>query len=138
MIIVDATNQILGRMATFVAKQALLGEEVRVINAEKAVISGKRDTILAKYQRKREMGIPAKGPFFPRMPDRFVRRVIRGMLPYSQARGRDAYKRILCYKGVPPEFVGKDFVYPGASLEKLENVKYMSVLDITKVLGARQ
>lgn len=138
MIIVDATNQILGRMATYVAKQALLGEEVRVINAEKAVISGKRDNILAKYQRVSDMGTPAKGPFLPRMPDRFVRRVIRGMLPHNKPRGREAFKKILCYKGVPAEFANKETVNPGADVDKIVNVKYMYVSEITKILGARQ
>lgn len=138
MIIVDAKDQILGRLATFVAKKALLGEEIKVINAEKAVIVGKRDDIISKYKRGRERGIPSKGPFIPRMPDRFVRRAIRGMLPYSKARGREAFRRVLCYKGVPAEFEGKEAVDPQANVSKVVGVKHMSVDEITKILGAKE
>lgn len=138
MIIVDAKNQILGRLASFVAKKALLGEEVKVVNAELAVITGKRDEIISKYKTRRERGIPSKGPFIPRMPDRFVRRAIRGMVPYSKPRGREAFKRILCYKGIPAEFEGKDLTNPQADVSKVVNVKYMTVNEITKILGAKE
>ncbi len=37
--IIDANNMILGRLASFAAKKALLGEKIDVINCEKAVIS---------------------------------------------------------------------------------------------------
>ncbi|MBN2880640.1 50S ribosomal protein L13 [Candidatus Woesearchaeota archaeon] len=138
MIVIDATNQILGRLATFAAKQTLLGEEVRIINSEKAVISGTKSNIVAKYTRLRSMGIPAKGPYFPRLPDRFVRRAIRGMLPHNQARGREAFKRVLCYVGVPAEFAGKETIMPGADASKLIDTKYMTVKEITTILGAKQ
>ena len=44
--IIDASNLILGRLATFVAKQALLGEQVFIANCEKSVISGDKANIL--------------------------------------------------------------------------------------------
>ena len=40
MIVIDATDLLLGRFAGYAAKQALLGKEIRVINCEKAVVSG--------------------------------------------------------------------------------------------------
>ena len=46
--IIDANNLILGRMATFIAKQALLGEDIKIVNCEKAVITGDRKEILLK------------------------------------------------------------------------------------------
>ena len=36
--IIDAKNLVLGRMATVVAKEALLGEKIDIINCEKAVV----------------------------------------------------------------------------------------------------
>ena len=39
-IIVDATNQILGRLSSIVAKKLLEGYKVIIVNAEKAVVSG--------------------------------------------------------------------------------------------------
>lgn len=135
MIVIDAKNLILGRFATFAAKQALLGQEVRVINAEKAVISGRRATTIAEQKTRANRGNPVKGPFIPKMADRFVRRTIRGMLPHRQPKGAEAYKRILCYVGVPEEF--KDVTptpLEQASVEKLPNVKFIAVEEVLKNL----
>jgi len=33
-----------------------------------------------------------------------MKRTIRGMLSYKKGRGGDAFKRIMCYVGVPREF----------------------------------
>jgi len=37
--VIDSENLLVGRLASMVAKRALAGEEIAVINAEKAVIS---------------------------------------------------------------------------------------------------
>ncbi len=133
MIIVNAENLILGRMATFVAKQALLGQEVRVINADKAIISGTKAKTIADVHNAKNRGTPAKGPFITTMPDRYVRRVIRGMLPYKIAKGAEAYKRILCYVGIPEEFKDKETAkLEYASFEKLPNLKYTTVGEVLK------
>lgn len=130
MKIIDAQNLILGRMATYVAKQALLGEEIRIINAEKAVISGDKARTLSDLEQRRSRGTPAKGPHIPKMADRYVRRVIRGMLPYKITKGDVAYKRVLCYVGVPEEFKDKKAeTVEGASVSKLPTLKYMTVAE---------
>ena len=92
--IIDATNLIVGRFATQVAKKALLGESVDIVNCENAVISGKRDNIIGEYMQKKQRGIPTKGPFISTLPDRFVKRIIRGMLPYKQEKGEKAFKEL--------------------------------------------
>lgn len=135
MIVIDATNLILGRFATFAAKQALLGEEVRVINAEKAVISGTKAKTIEDAKVRRNRGTPAKGPFIPRVADRYVRRTIRGMLPHRQAKGAEAYKRVLCYVGVPEEF--KDVTptkVQQAEANKLPNLKFTTVGEVIRNL----
>ena len=38
--IIDATDLVLGRMANQVAKRLLQGEEIQIVNAEKAIVSG--------------------------------------------------------------------------------------------------
>ena len=38
MIVIDATDLIVGRLATYVAKQALLGEQVKVVNSGTATL----------------------------------------------------------------------------------------------------
>ncbi|MFP4118744.1 MAG: 50S ribosomal protein L13 [Candidatus Woesearchaeota archaeon] len=133
MIVIDANNMILGRLATYAAKQALLGQEVRVINAEKAVLSGKKANTIAELSRRNEQGIPAKGPFLPKMPDRFVRKTIRGMLPYKQPKGAEAFKRILCYSGVPEEFKeAKPVEINNASAGKLPTLNKITVGEALK------
>ncbi|MCA9477789.1 MAG: 50S ribosomal protein L13 [Nanoarchaeota archaeon] len=127
MIVIDAKNLILGRFATHVAKQALLGEEVRVINCEKAIVSGRKATTIKETQQSANRGNPVKGPFIPKMADRYVRRVIRGMLPYKQVKGAQAYKRVLCYVGEPEEFKGKAESLEAASFKKLPNLKFVTV-----------
>ena len=92
--IVNADNLILGRMATTVVKKALNGEQIDVVNCERAILTGKKKDVLAKYKQRVNRGGPFHGPFYPRMPDRFVRRAIRGMLNYKQERGKNAFKRI--------------------------------------------
>jgi len=107
MIVINAENQIVGRLAAYVAKMALLGEDISIVNCENAVLSGKKENILSEYKRKRSMGIPLQGPYHRRSPEFVVKRTIRGMLPYKKEKGMKAYKRIKCYKGVPKEFSEK-------------------------------
>ena len=54
----DATDMIMGRLASQVAKQLLSAakdgreDRVVVINAEKAIVSGKRDSVINTYLEK--------------------------------------------------------------------------------------
>ncbi len=134
--IIDASNLLLGRMATVVAKKALLGEKIDIVNCENALISGKRNMILAHYRHKKERGTYKHGPFFYSMPDKFVRRTIRGMLPYRTKRGLDAYKRIMCYIGVPAELKStKIESIQVANAEKLPILHKISVGEVCNQLG---
>jgi large subunit ribosomal protein L13 len=138
MIIIDAENLILGRLATYAAKQALLGHEVRIINAEKAVLGGTKENVFNEYLNRMHRGTPRKGPYVHRMPDRIVRRTIRGMLPYKKSKGRDAYKRVLCYNGVPDEFKDKKAItFEDANVSKLPTVRYVDIKSLSKRLGAK-
>lgn len=105
--IIDATNLIMGRLGAFVAKTALNGEEVIILNADKAVIVGRKDFLVNFYKEKLKVGTPNYGPFYMRKPDRFLRRTFRGMLPWKNSRGKEAYKRIKCFIGVPNEYINK-------------------------------
>jgi large subunit ribosomal protein L13 len=136
--IIDATNLILGRLASFAAKKALLGEDIKIVNCEKAIISGNKKYLLEKYKLKFDKGVPLKGPYFPRMPDRIVRRTVRGMLPYKKQRGRDAYKKIMCYMGIPEELSKENPVtLKEADASKLPTMKFITVGRISKHLGAK-
>jgi large subunit ribosomal protein L13 len=101
--IVNAEELILGRMASIVAKRLLRGETITIVNAEKAVISGKRRSKVREAKEFLQVGHPRKGPFHYRRPDRIVRRTVRGMLPYKQPKGKQAYKRLKVFIGAPEE-----------------------------------
>jgi len=131
--VIDADKAILGRMCTHVAKRLLDGEQIAIVNSEKAIITGKKSAIKKRYKQKRDVGTYRKGPFFPRMPDRLVKRAVRGMIPYQTPHGRTAFKKLKCYIGVPKDFEGKSF-------EQIEDAKkqpvdYMTVDELSKFLG---
>jgi len=136
MMVIDAENARIGRISTYVAKALLKGDEVHVINAEKAVISGSPKDVLAKYQERRSYqykGNPDKSPKWPKAPHLFVRRLIRGMLPRKKARGRDAYKRLRVYSGKPESLKGEAKRIKEADIGELN--KYMRISELCKLLG---
>ena len=136
--ILDATDLILGRIASFAAKKALLGENIDIINCENAIITGNKYQIFAKYKNKKRRGIPTKGPFFPKMPDMFVKRTIRGMLPYKKEKGEIALKRITCYIGVPDQFKDKKFeTIAKANIANVPSLRYVKVENICKEFDAK-
>jgi large subunit ribosomal protein L13 len=102
--LVNAEGLIVGRMCSKVAKRLLNGEEVIILNAEKAVFSGKKKSKVAEAHVFLEVGAPRRGPFHYRRPDRFLRKTVRGMVPFKQPKGKSAYKRLKVFMGVPVEF----------------------------------
>ena len=138
--IIDASDMILGRLATYIAKKALLGEKVDIVNCEKAVITGNKQSVFEKYKKRNERGSrPTKGPFIPKMPDRFVRRCIRGMLPYKQEKGINAFKRVMCYIGMPDEFKDKKIeVIQDCNVSKVPSLKYVYVNEICNSMKERR
>ncbi len=136
-IFIDATNQVAGRMASFAAKRALLGDIVKIFNCENTVITGDRLMLINEFKKKKEL-THKKGPFYPTMSDRFVRRIVRGMLPHKQKRGSDALRRVMCYLGVPENFKDKKMQQvEGADVIKKKVAKYAKVSDICKVMGGK-
>ena len=109
----NAEDKILGRLASTVAKQLIsakkAGEDTRVIivNAEKAIVSGKRTSVLSDYRAKYELNHARKGPFYPRMPDMILKRAVRGMLPYQKkSSGRRALRNLRVEIGCPAHLAG--------------------------------
>jgi len=138
MIIVDGKDLVVGRVASFVAKQALNGETVKIINCEQMYITGDRAFLLEDSHRRRQQGTWSKGPFFFRRPDMYVRRVVRGMIPHKTPRGTLAYKRVLCYIGSPKELEQhKSISIDKANIKHIQNLKYISVGDLCKHMGSK-
>jgi len=106
MKIIDGKNAVLGRLASYVAKEALKGEELAIVNCEHIIITGNKKNIEENFRAKRgRVGTAQKGPKVSRDVEKIVKRTIRGMLPnHREGRGRDAFKRVKCYKGLPKEF----------------------------------
>ncbi|HDI03171.1 MAG TPA: 50S ribosomal protein L13 [Candidatus Pacearchaeota archaeon] len=110
-IIIDAKDCVLGRLASFIAKQARKGFKVIVLNAGKAIVVGKPKKILEKYlSRFRLGGTSQKGPFYSRTVIGIWKRAVRGMIGWKKASGKKAFKLIKFYEDVPKEYKNKETV----------------------------
>jgi len=110
--LIDAKDKILGRFCSQVAKRALLGERIVIINAKDAIISGNKRDIEEKYLARLNISTatnPRRGPFWPRRPDTLMRSVIKKMVPRKKLRGKEAIKRVHVYIGEIPERFKKKY-----------------------------
>jgi len=134
MTVIDADGCIVGRLASSVAKRLLEGEEIIIVNAENSIVSGNPKAIEKFFVEKTERGDPYHGPFYPKRPERILRRVIRGMLPFHKPRGREAFRKLKVYCSVPEGFKNE-------GVEVLENTrmrmdhKFAYLKDISKKIG---
>ena len=130
MKLIDGKGAVLGRLASYVAKEALKGEDVNVLNCEKIIITGNKETIKKEFDVKRSrVGSSQKGPKHPATNEKMVKRAIRGMLPnHRTGRGKIALSKIKCYVGIPKEFEGKEF----SEFEKKNPIKFAEVKEFTK------
>jgi len=137
--IIDARNLVLGRMASAVSQRALLGESIDIVNCEQAIITGSKKDIMDKYVQRRKRGTPTTGPYTHRRPEMLVKRAIRGMLPYKKERGRQAFSRIRCHRGVPKHLQGKETEsIEEADMKKLPLLKFMRIGELCRNLGAKE
>ena len=74
-----------------------------------------------------------RGPEYPKRPDRIFKRSIRGMVPYKTPRGREAFEGIRVYMGNPYDDAE---VLDDTSLDRLSNIKFVSLGDVSEALGA--
>ncbi len=139
VVVIDGTNQILGRMATRVAKMLLDGFEVHIINSEKVVLSGDPRMVVEGYRLLLNVKTH-KNPYRhkikrPRNPRNLVKDAIKGMLPTEKRRGREALSRLKVYIGRPKEFENVNPIrFPDADAQRLTK-KYVTVGEVVKRLG---
>jgi large subunit ribosomal protein L13 len=131
MAVINAENCVAGRLASIVAKRLLKGEEIMLINAEKAIVNGDPEAISEFFEEKIKRGDPYHGPFYPKTPERILRRIIRGMLPFHKPRGRDAYKRLKVYVAVPDDLKKEKAEVASKALSKAE-AKFVYLRDVAK------
>ena len=131
MKIIDGKNAVLGRLASYVAKEAMKGEEIAIVNCEKIIITGSKANIKEEFEATRKRaGSTLGGPKISRTAEKIVKTAIRGMLPdYTGGRGRDAFRRIKCYAGVPKEFEESKKISAG---RPKEYSKFIEVKELTK------
>lgn len=135
MLVVDAKNMIFGRLASQIAKKLLMGEEIQLVNAEQIVIKGNPHQIIERYITKRKLqhkGTPERSPKWPKLPHLFVKRLIRGMLPRTKSRGKEALKRLMVYTGNPKN-LPETIKIEKATFDGLS--KHTTILDICKQIG---
>ncbi|MBU0958878.1 MAG: 50S ribosomal protein L13 [Nanoarchaeota archaeon] len=127
MKIIDGKNATLGRLASYVAKEALNGEEIIIVNCDQVIITGNKKNIEERYKEKRSrVGSGQLGPKVSRPAEMIVKRAIRGMVPHRAARGKEAMQRVRCYVGIPKEHEGKKMITAG----KEKTIKFVMVKNI--------
>ena len=130
MKIIDGKGAVLGRLASYVAKEVLKGEETIILNCEQIIITGSKKNIEESFHEKRSrVGSSQKGPKHSKSSEKIVKRTIRGMLPEHRfGRGREAFKRIKCYVGIPKEFQESKTIKAG----KEKPNKFIQIKEVSK------
>ncbi|MEM0154427.1 MAG: 50S ribosomal protein L13 [Methanothrix sp.] len=137
-LVYDADGQVLGRIASIIAKNLLEGKDIAVVNAEKAIISGKRKPMSAKYRTRlnlQEKENPEHSPYWSRRPDMLFKRIVRGMLPYRRPRGKEAFRKLRVFMGEPEVLKSKDRIKPKIKTGKEIYAGYITLKDLSSTLG---
>ena len=130
-IIIDAANTPLGRIASYAAKNSLIGKDIIILNCDNAVVSGRKSSVVEEYKESRTRGGSSlNGPHFPKEPFRIMKRTVRGMLSYKQERGRTALKKVMCYNDIPAEYQQAEKI----SFAKDLRIKPITLKEISKIL----
>jgi len=132
-IVIDAQGAIFGRLSAFAAKKALEGNHVVIVNAEKTIITGDKNSIVAKYHDLRQKGQKhsMRGPSISKVSYKILKRGIRGMLPnHRWGIGKEALERVICHNGVPAEFKDHKMI----KIETQSKVKYITLAELSKIM----
>ena len=111
--VVDATDKVLGRLASEIAQilrgkrkpeyapHADVGDHVIVINAEKVKVTGAKAETKVYHRHTGYAGGLRTTPYsrmIERHPDRVIRKAVQGMLPHTRL-GRTQIKKLRVYAG---------------------------------------
>ena len=140
-IYVDASGKVAGRLSSIVAKKLLSGYKVVILNAEKAIITGKKRMIIGEYMK--FMRVQSKinprrfGPFKPKTPQGILRHMIRGMLPRKKTKGREALRRLKVYRGVPKALHSVEVEDVPEADYRESPYGYLTIEEVARSLGWR-
>merc|ERR1711934_877062 len=129
LIVIDCRGHLLGRLASFVAKEALAGQKIMLVRAEEINISGsfiRNKLHLLMRKQKRMSTNPQRGPFHHRSPADMLMRTIRGMLPHKIYKGSAAFQRVKAVDGMPAPF------------DKVKKMVVPSALRVTRLRPGRK
>ncbi|KAL0232338.1 hypothetical protein PCE1_002679 [Barthelona sp. PCE] len=132
-IVVDCKGAVLGRLASYIAKELLNGQKVVLVRCEEAVQTGsfmRNKLKFLKYLRKHMRTNCRHGFYHHRSPSGIFTKTIRGMVPHTTKRGAAAMGRLQCFEGVPPQFDAvKRMVVPDAlKITRLDRTHKVTVL----------
>ena len=123
--VIDGKGHIMGRLASYVAKQLLSGHKVIVVRCERIMLTGSVQYNRLKfreYLNKTLLTNPRKGHKHYRSPSRVFFKAVRGMLPRKTIRGEQAMSRLKVFEGIPHPYDRK---------------KRMIVTDALKIMKVR-
>merc|ERR1711970_784416 len=129
LVVIDCRGHLLGRLASFVAKEALAGQKIMLVRAEEINISGsfiRNKLHLLMRKQKRMSTNPRRGSFHHRSPADMLMRTIRGMLPHKIYRGSAAFQRVKAVDGMPAPF------------DKIKKMVVPSALRVTRLRPGRK
>jgi len=128
-VVVDCRGHLLGRLASAIAKELLLGQRVVAVRTEEILISGSFIRNKLKYLDFLKIHVntnPKRGPFHYRAPSKILWRAVRGMLPHKTKRGMAALERLKVFEGVPPPY------------DKIKRVVVPDALKVTRLRPGRK
>merc|ERR1711957_486723 len=121
-VVIDGRGHLLGRLASVVAKELLLGQHVVIVRSEDINISGslyRNKLKYASFKCKKMNTNPKQGPLHYRAPSKIFWRTVRGMIPHKTARGAAALDRLKAFEGMPHPFDRKKRMVVPAALKVL-------------------
>jgi len=143
VVVIDAKDHLLGRLASVIAKELLKGQRIVVVRCESLNISGKfirNKLTYMSFLHKTNSVQPSHGPFHFRAPSKILWRTVRGMLPHKQPRGALALGKLKVFDGVPPPYDKKKRVVVPEALRvlRLKPMRKYTVLgDLSTNVGWR-
>eukprot|EP00002_Diphylleia_rotans_P009764 TRINITY_DN20118_c0_g1_i1.p1 TRINITY_DN20118_c0_g1~~TRINITY_DN20118_c0_g1_i1.p1 ORF type:complete len:205 (-),score=42.87 TRINITY_DN20118_c0_g1_i1:50-664(-) len=106
-IVVDCRGHLLGRLASYLAKELLNGQKIVCVRAEELNVSGslfRNKYRFALWLRKHVNTNPRRGMVHYRAPSKILWRTIRGMVPHKTQRGAHALGRLKVFEGIPAPY----------------------------------
>lgn len=137
--IVDGKNLIAGRLASKVAKAAVKGEKVIVINAEEVVIVGNKESTLEKFYTRTHASVlsnPHYGPKYDRIPSKILRRMVKGMLP-NGPRARERIIKLVTIYNATPKLMPKEDIITFKEIEFDGHKNHITLKELGTLLGAK-